>query len=579
VQRAAPTKSDVLEISFTAPGGTGPLTWGQRSFWIPLTQHGELSYTFNIGHVLAVPSGRSVQDVADAIRTVVQRHHALLTRFPRYTTDPYQQLAEHGTIRLTVHAAGADEAERVAAEVRDETGRLCFQHEDEWPVRFALVLADGAPRHLAMVFSHLVVDGECLRIVAHEFELLFGGQALPPTEGTWSPLALAQYEQGSVGKARSGAAMRYWRDEMLEGPSTIFDFARLDPEPYRHWRFRMVSPAVAIAAGRIAKVHRCTPSAAILAAVAAVLGQYTGHSRIPMQLMASNRWRPQVTRTISQLAQPGMFSVALDDMSFGELARATWKRALMCYQAAAYDPLDEQRETETVQRLIGAHIDRTVFFNDLRRSDDRPQRPVVGGTETALTDLCASRAIEVTGQWNTPGLTFSCTVFDPEEHATVDLAVDTAFISVRTARQMLTGIESLLVQAAGRAVRLDEVGAITGIAPVVRDDGWVRVDRAGWVKLIEVANLVTAVPDVVRCAVFVEPAGRTGGSGRLVAYVVATRWDVTPERVHEQVCSRLDGRTDVMAPQRYVLCAGSPTDDSHAAWRSQLVLMSGGGRC
>jgi hypothetical protein len=128
-------------------------------------------------------------------------------------------------------------------------------------------------------------------------------------------------------------------------------------------------------------------------------------------------------------------------------------------------------------------------------------------------------------------------------------------------------------------VRLDEVGAITGIAPVVRGDGWVRVDGAGWVAPVEVAKLVAEVPDVVRSAVFVEPVGRTAASGRLVAYLVATRPDVTPDLVHDRVCSMLEGRTGVKAPQHYVLCAGPPTDDSHAAWRSQPVLMSGSGRC
>ena len=66
-----------------------------------------------------------------------------------------------------------------------------------------------------------------------------------------------------------------------------------------------------------------------------------------------------------------------------------------------------------------------------------------------------------------------------------------------------------------------------------------------WVALAEVVNLVAEVPDVKHCAVFVEPAGQTAGAGRLVAYLVATRSDVTPELVHDQVCSRLDGRTDV----------------------------------
>jgi hypothetical protein len=105
------------------------------------------------------------------------------------------------------------------------------------------------------------------------------------------------------------------------------------------------------------------------------------------------------------------------------------------------------------------------------------------------------------------------------------------------------------------------------------------VDGVGWLALVEIANLVAEVPDVVRCAVFVEPVGPTAASGRLVAYLVTTRSDVTPELVHDHVCSRLDGRTGVKAPQHYVLCAGPPTDDSHAAWRSQPVLMSGSGRC
>jgi hypothetical protein len=458
--------ADVVEIPFTAPGGTGPLTWGQRALWLTMTRHGQRAYIFNMWHILGVPSGRSVQDVADAIGTLVQRHHSLVTRFPRYTTDPYQEVAEHGTIRLTVHAATVDEAGCVAAEVRDEADRN-FRHEDEWPVRFALVLADGAPRHLVMVFSHLVIDEAGLRIVSDELGRLLGGQALPPTEGTWSSLELAEYEQSAAGKAQSAAATRIWRDVVLGCPPTIFDFAMLDPDPSRSWTLRMVSPAVAVAAGRVAKLHRCSTSAVILAAVSAVLGHYTGHSRIPMHTFASNRWRPQVLRTVATLVQHGTFSVTLDDMSFGDLAKVTWKRALMCYQTAAYDPLEQERAAKEVEQLHG-DLGWNVFHNDARRTDGWPQQPMVADTESALTDLCASTNIEVVKRWNAQWLTFYFIVLDTEEHATVSLDFDTAFIPERVARQMLTGMESLLVQAAGRVVRLDEVGAITGIAPVDR---------------------------------------------------------------------------------------------------------------
>jgi hypothetical protein len=150
---------------------------------------------------------------------------------------------------------------------------------------------------------------------------------------------------------------------------------------------------------------------------------------------------------------------------------------------------------------------------------------------------------------------------------------------------MLTGMEALLIRAAWHTVRLDEVGAITGIAPVVRGEGWVRVNGAGWVQPVEVTKLVAAVPGVVRCAVFIEPPSEDEpeshmtDAGRLVAYLVATRPPVTLEFVHDCVVAMCAERTDVMAPQHYVLCAGPPTDDGHAAWRSQPAVVSGSGRC
>ena len=555
-------------LRFTTPGGagplTGPLTWGQRSIWPALVWLGEESHVLNLRYVLAVPPGRSVQDVADAIGTLVQRHHGLVTRFPHFATDAYQEVARHGTIPLPVHAAAAGEAERVAAEVCEEAGRRPFHHEVEWPVRFALVLADGAPRQLAMVFSHLLFDGEGVRIVLEELGLLFGGGDLPPVDGTWSPLTLAEHEQGARERARSAAAMRYWRTELLESPHTIFDVPMLRPESPRFRRLRMTSPALAVAAGRFAKEHRCSTSAAMLAAVAAILGYYTGHARMALWLIASNRWRPEVARTITKMTEPAICSVTLGDRSFGDFARATWKQALVGYHHAAYDPADWRVELESAQRLRGVHINRSIVFNDVRWTDGWPQAPQVTGTE--------STSVELVDQWDTQADQLFISVLNSEDSATVDVEVDTAFLPDRVGRQLLTGMEALLVRAAARPVSLDEVGAITGIAPVVRGEDWVQVHGAGWVRPVEVANLVAAVPGVTRCAVFTDAA-------RLVAYLVADRPQVTPAFVHDRVCSLCDRRTDVMAPQHYVLCAGPPADDSHAAWQSMPVIVAGGGRC
>ena len=572
-------ETDVIEISFATPGGTGSLTWGQRSMLTMLLLLGEESYSVNLKSTIAVPSGRSVQDVADAIRTLVERHHGLVTLFPGFATEPYQEVASHGTVPLAVHAAAADEVGRMAAEVRDESAARCFHHEDGWPARFALVLSDGEPRRLVMVFSHLVFDAESLRIVLEELGPLLDGRTLPPADGTWTPLVLAEHEQDPRERARSTAAMGYWRNELRASPHSIFDVPMLGPEPARFRRLRMRSLALAVAAARIAKTHRCTTSAVILAAVAAILGHYTGHARITMWLIASNRWRPQVLRTVAQLTEPGIFSLTLGDMSFGDLAKATWKRALTGYQNAAYDPRDWRAEVDSAQVRRGVYIDRSIVFNDVRRTDGWPQAPRIADTDTALTELCGSTRVELVDQWDALRRKLEVAVRNSEDDATVDLEFDTAFIPDRVARLMLTGMEALVVRAACRAVRLNEVGAITGITPVVRGEGWVHVKGDSWVKPAEVANLVAAVPGVARCAVFTEPDRETTGVERLVAYLVATHPPATLELLHNQLWLMCVNRTDVMAPQHYVLCAGSPVDDSHSGWVAQPVLMSGSGRC
>src|SRR5690348_18376420 len=102
--RAFPAHSgEAREIHFQTPGGSRPITWGQRQMWQFVVWLGDASHLFNFRHVLAVPSGRSVEDVAEAVRTLVQRHHGLVTRFPGFATEPRQEVAAHGTVTLMLH--------------------------------------------------------------------------------------------------------------------------------------------------------------------------------------------------------------------------------------------------------------------------------------------------------------------------------------------------------------------------------------------------------------------------------------------------------------------------------------------
>jgi condensation domain-containing protein len=565
-----------IALRFRASGGAGPITWGQCAMWQAMRWLGEESHFFNLQRVIPVPPGRSAGDVAGAMRALVERHHALRTRFPGYGTDPVQDVAEHGTMRLAVHAATAQDAERIAAGLsRELAGRAFHQDEDEWPVRAGLVLADGHPAHLVLAFSHLIVDGASLAMLMADLASLLGGELPVPPEPGWNPLSLAGYEQSAAGRARHDAAMRYWRTELRDPPLTIFDVPVQPHGPARFCELRMVSRAVAAAAKRVASASQCTTSAVVLAAYTAILAHYTGHSRIPLQVISSNRWRPQTARTIATTGQNGLFTVALRDMPFGEFAQLVWKRALMCYQAAAYDPAGLIEVLVAANRFHGAIVDNRVLFNDTRVADGWPEVPETAATVDALTALGASTRIERTGQWKDLAPKLCLTLLGSHGHATADLQVDTAFVPESVGRQILSGMQALLIRAAVGPVSLSEIGGITGIVPAERGDGWIRVHGTSWVDLAEVVKVVAAAQSVAAGTVVTERDPAANGD-RLVAYLVPAGPGTTVEQVHDEVVRLIDWRTDVVAPKVYHLCAGPPRDGG--SWQSQPVVASGSGR-
>jgi hypothetical protein len=572
---------DIQDIYFEAAAGTGPLTRGQRAIWRGLVAIGPESHRFNFHGVLGIPPGRSMETVADAIRELVRRHPGLRTLFPRF---PEQHVAERGAIRLSTHEAATEDAAEVASGLVQQLSGLNFRPEDEWPVRFALVHSGGVPRQLVIVLSHLVVDVHSLRVVLDDLGKLLAGQALAPDETTWGPLELAAHERGTEGQAEQAASLRHWRAEALAVPSTIFDFPRQAPEANRLCGLRMSSSAVAVAATWIAKAGRCSTSAVILAAVSAVLGHYTGHRRFSLELIASNRWRPEVARTVATMNNNGLLSVAIDGaVPFGEFARTTWRQSLQGYRSAAYDPSALEETTHSIKLERGVHVHHDVLFNDIRPVDGWPDLPEVT-TPAALSDLLAATTVDQSGEWATALQRLCVNVFETRGRATIDFEFDTAYFPVARGRGMLRGIEMLLVCAAQRRVLLREVGDITGIVPATRGEAWRWISHVdGWVWLADLEQAIAAAAGGVRCGVFLErddPDAIDDGAPaeRLVAYLGPGGADLSPEQLHEEVCARLRNLYGPVAPDHYVFCRAAPADGSQAGWRAQPVRFSGSGR-
>jgi hypothetical protein len=151
---------------------------------------------------------------------------------------------------------------------------------------------------------------------------------------------------------------------------------------------------------------------------------------------------------------------------------------------------------------------------------------------------------------------------------------------------LLRGAERLLVAAAAGDIGLDRLGEITGVEPVTRGPGWLRVDSC-WIERPEVQRLVDDALPGSAARVFTVPDAR--GEPALVAYLTASGGFTTPQQAHLACVALLPrhgkpkppggNRFTAITPGRYVICGHPPDDPSDlAGWQRQPILAHGTGR-
>jgi hypothetical protein len=579
--RDAGSASDARVVFHGAGHGHGDLTWGQRAIWEAMRWLGDANHYFNFAHVFPVPAGRRMAGVRAAVSGLMERHESLRTRFPGYPDDPRQRLHRTGTLDLAVHDCG--DAPQ-PAEVDDAAAGLCarlrghaFRHEREWPLRAGVVRHGGEPARLVLVVSHLVVDGAGWRLLTAEVADLLAGDgpgADRRGDAGLGPLALTRLEADESGARANAAALRHWRAVLSVVPHSVFDLPETPPERPRYVGLNLQSTALAVAADHLATRLRSTTSIVLLTALVALLGQFTGHEEMTLQLIVGNRWRRELRDVVAPLTQNGIFVASCGGATFADAVRNTWQPALDCYRAGSYDPRDLSALLAEMRLRRGAHLDREAFFNDARAHDRWPALPAVDPSPQRLLRLCADTRLAVTDRWERLGIKAFWYLRPSPDRAVIDLQADTAYLPTRDARLLLKGIETLVVRAVHAPVMLADLGGLTGVRPVRRGPDWVRIGP-DWVRPAAVEEILAASPRLAAATVCVDDRA----APRLVAYAVPRDPELAVEDLHQELCAALGERTDVTTPGWYVLCADAPRAlRSQAAWRDRPVLRSGTGR-
>lgn len=359
-----------MVVRFDGEGsGEAEMSWGQLEIWGAM-QRQQTMMPLHIKATLA--PGTTLADIADWLRYQVSRHQALRTllQFPDEGT-PRQVVYESGEIAVELIEAGTEDPVDLAEQTRYVVARY-FNHEydptRDWPVLLNVILRDGVPIMQVFTVCHIVLDASGgLALAADLAERDAGRPGRPIT--ALQPLEQARWQRSVQGKRHGEMVLRHWADQLRRIPARRFP-APVDRGTPRYSRLCFDSPATYLAVRVIRERTGVGSAHVILALFLVALAQVTGINPSVARVAVNNRFRPELTDSVSLVNQYGLCVVDVADVTFDEALRRLSRRIFATLKNAYYDPLLLAELVERVGRERGEEVDVHCYYNDRRISQD-----------------------------------------------------------------------------------------------------------------------------------------------------------------------------------------------------------------
>ena len=583
-----------LRVVFSGQrGGQGPLTLNQAHLfaWVPTST----MYNRMFEWTLAMPDGTGLEDIAAALSVLMGRHESLRTNFLGSSGhEPVQRVARSGELALAVYEVTQEPSDLgpLAAKLASRMRATEFDLAAELPIRAAVAVRQGAPLTAVILCSHMAVDFAAMIVIDRQFRELASDPASrqlgPPGH---QPLDQTAYERSPRGRSRAEAALRSWENQLRQAPQCVYsvpqDAAGGQESAGEYATGWLWSHAGALALWHIAARTGIARRVAVRAAVWAILARRTGQRRFALPTRQHNRFERHLRDYVGPAAHDGISSIDVSAVhSFDELIRHVAAASLIQGRSGLVDHAELIKVASEIEHDRGITCSRECAYNDLSAYQEEPARPMAAGDPAEVMRALGESRFSVTASGNDFELLLF--VLDQVDGEMVLRAQTTnaSRVQPQEIESVLRGVELLLAAAAVGDVRLDQLGEVTGVHPLPRGPGWVRIDSC-WIELSQAQRLLDDALPGSAARVFVVPD--PGGEAGLVAYLTATDNIKTPEQAHAACLALLPGdrssrppggiRYTAMTPGRYVICTDAPDGRRDlAAWQRQAVFMQGSGR-
>ncbi|MGW2479317.1 condensation domain-containing protein [Streptomyces sp. NPDC001571] len=548
---------------------SGPLTWIQQWHWfehtIPAQRRVNPTPLADHCHV---PPSATVADVLAALASLTARHEALRT-----TVDPLRpiQYVHHPDWAplpvdyVDVPNADADTLEAATATLAARP--IDPERHPPWLAR--VLLRGGKPRAVVIAAHHVLIDGWGLAVLIDQLH-----SQLCRCEGLLeaSPHPLDMVATQPLERAR--AAELEWLTRLAGNPTNVLaPFGGTDDGAGRH-RLQHRSVDAYHDLDRLARRHRVSPEAVVLAALAHDIATRTGEHRFLASVVVSNRARAALRHSIGVRALTVPVQIDLrPGAAFGEVVASVAAASAAAYRHGQWRPAELVASQARMDRRRGVVTVPTIEYNCYSWPRDYLVPTQYGPSDGADT--------WITSAPDDPCETLYVDLGRDEGVVTLDVTVGDHLLDAEQALELPVRLCGLLRALADGAECPVPERPLNPAAP-----GWWRAPQ-GWVRLADVEEVLRGHPGVH--AVTVAPGGQAagereapegecdggemkarragtrgeGGGPHLVAYV-RTDPGVTPGDLHRHVLDHLGEVPGLVAPRRYVLTAVTGPDLSRS---------------
>lgn len=368
---------------------SAPVTAAQRRLWLLHRLHpGNAAYHVPVLAELRGPL--RIASLRESLDLLARRHDSLRTVFTRGPAGLVAQLREPGRLPL----------EQLELPAPDRLGRLAVAERalHRWTaapfdvasgplVRAVLCRLDDDHHLLLMVAHHLVLDGWSVGVLLEDlgrvYSALVAGRPVPPPLAPVRMVDVAARLSASGEAAAARAALRYWRRQLADPPPPIrlpraAPRAAGAPAAARHRR--LVAPQTVAAVRGLARAHRATTAAVLLAATAALLHRWTCQEDLVIGAPVGHRDHADTEHVVGMLVSTHALRIAAaTEMPFDDLvARA--RHAIvgaLTHRAAPY---------ETIVHELGLSGGPPLFRVWLNMLGPQHQPPAMAGLRTTVAD-------------------------------------------------------------------------------------------------------------------------------------------------------------------------------------------------